>query len=235
MDSKRENWDELYFPTKLADRYEYILQKAKKVLADGELVVRFSKLRPGPGTQNPENFPSTIVELELIGIPFEHPVTKRPIISKETLQTFFERTDMQRAFVGFLCGQVSSTITDDAELRGLKRKLANITEGRPSNLPPRLDLFLLYYEVLGQVQMARLKLDEIRGRKSLEEENLKRDFLAVLPPDFWWRNLLEAGTLTLLDVTGDVASSVAQMILARVFDVSLEAIHSRLWPRKSEF
>jgi hypothetical protein len=228
MASEPKDLRELYFPTDKRARYEYILQKAKKVLADQELVVRVSGVRPGPGTSNPENFPSTIVELELIGIPFEHPISKKPIISRERLEEFFQSTEMQRKFVTFVCQGVSSTVPDDPELRSLKHKLGNVAEGRPSGLPPRLDLLLLYYELIGQVEIARQKLAEIQTGRS-RVDGLIDKFVAVVPVDFWWVYLIGIQQLTLEALKTGSAEAGSQMILALAFGVSEEAISSRLF------
>ncbi len=228
MDSEPKDLHELYFPTDKRVRYEYILQKAKRVLADRELVVRVSAVRPGPSTMNPENFPSTLVELELIGIPFEHPIAKKPIISRERLEEFFQSTEMQRKFITFVCRGVSSTVPDDPELRNLRHKLANVTEGRPSRLPPRLDLQLLYFELLGQVEIARQMYAEIQTSRSIVDDLTNR-FLAKAPVDFWWVHLIRIHQLTVDGMAMGSAEAASQMILALTFDVSEEAIRSRLF------
>jgi hypothetical protein len=120
------------------------------------------------------------------------------------------------------------------ELRTFKDKLANVTEGRPSKLPPTLDLKLLYYDLIGHVAIARQKLNEIQGRRSIANQSLITEFVAALPKDFRWAYLVESGKLTLTDITGDIPSSVSQLILAKTFGVTVEAIHSRLWARKSD-
>jgi len=219
---------ESYFPTDKRVRYEYILQKAKKVLADQQLVVRVSAIRPGPGTTNQENFPSTIVELELLGIPYEHPITKRPIISRERLGEFFEGTEMQRGLVKLVCQEVGSTVPDDPELQNLKRKLETVTEGRPSALPPRLDLRLLYYELTAQVEITRQKLSKILVGKPIVDGLIKK-FVAEAPADFWWLHLLVTKQLTIEALMMGSAEAVSVMILALAFDVSEEAIRSRLF------
>ena len=231
---KKDELHELYFPTEKRARYEYILQKAKKVLADQELVVRVSGIRPGPGTANPENFPSTLVELELIGIPFEHPITKQPIIPRERLEEFFQSTEMQSGFVTLVCRWVGSTVPDDLNLRPLKRKLTNVTQGHPSDLPPTLDLKLLYHDVTEQVKLARRKLNELQGRRSVAHKPLAIEFTAAAPADWRWVSLIKSGKLTLTDIAKDIASSASQLILAEMFGVTVDAIHSRLWPRKRD-
>lgn len=228
MHSELKKLHELYFPTDKRVRYEYILQKAKKVLADRELVVRVSGVRAGPGTKNPENFPSTIVDLELIGVPFEHPITKKPIISRARLKEFFQSKEMQRSFVTFVCRGVSSTVPDDPELQNLKRKLENVTEGRPSSLPPRLDLRLLYYELVVQVNIARQIIANIQADRPKLVELINR-FVGEAPFDFWWKHLIVSQGLSIAALTQGSAEAASVMILALAFDVSEEAVCSRLF------
>lgn len=138
---------------------------------------------------------------------------------------------MQRKFVTFVCQGVSSTVPDDPGLRNLRHKLGNVADGRPSGLPPRLDLLLLYYELIRQVETARKKLAEMQtGRASVDA--LSDKFVAEAPVDFWWVHFIRIDQLTIEALTTGSVEAASQMILALAFEVSEEAIRSRLFRPK---
>jgi hypothetical protein len=138
---------------------------------------------------------------------------------------------MQRAFISFACEWVSATISNDPELQTLKPKLANVADGRPSSLPPTADLRLVYYELMRQLQIARQKIAEIRGRRSITDDTLLSDFLTWAPSEMRWVHLLRTGKLPLEAIISGSVEAASKSILALSVEVSEDAVHSRLFRR----
>ncbi len=222
---------DLFFPSDSKDRYEYVLQRIKKVLADGTQVLKVVDIRPGPEPTNIDEFPSTDVVIRILGVPYEHPVTHVPFISRQKTKDHFEGRTMQRNFLVWLGRLVAASMPTDERLAGLRNKLRDVTTGRPSNLPARLDLVLLYRELVQQIRIARKWL---REHGNCSTDALRAEFVKAFSGgrDFWWVRLFGDDQIEVESITKGSPEGAAKMILALELEVSEEAIHSRLSRRE---
>lgn len=233
MTKNKRNLKELYFPTDLKDRYEYVLQRFKKVLADEIQILKVTAIRRGPEPRSVNEFPSTEVVIQLVGIPFEYPTTRKPVVPSRVLKSFFEGRTMQRAFLKRLGGYVATGISREGRLAKLKKKLQDVTAGRPSRLPARLDLLLLYWELVEELKVAKKWLRERHKGRQRIDELATRNFVETSPvKGRWWIDLVAREEIALAQILRLTPQIIAKLILAKKLGVSEEAVHSRLFRKE---
>jgi hypothetical protein len=224
---------EIYSPTDPLDRLEYVLQRAKKVISEKTPVVTAHEVRSGPEPTNINEFPSVEIVVRILGIPFEHPLTHKPIIPLTWFKDFFESAAMQKTFIEHLCRHVAERAPDSERLAPIKRKLREVSTGHPSKLPPRLDLLLLHEELIEQIKLAKVWLKQWRANHNSHLANSRAEFLQALSSaNFQWLELIKNGQLDIEQIASDPAESTSKSILAERSGASTDAIHSRLFRKK---
>jgi len=232
MAKKKVDLFEKYFPSDPLERLEYVRQRAKKVLSEKTRVVTVHDIRPGPFPTNINEFPSVEIVIRILGIPFEHPVTHQPIIPSTWFEDFFQSAAMQKSFIEQLCRHVAARAPNLDRLNPIKRKLRDISTGRPSKLPPSAELLLIYEELFEQVRLAKKWLEQWRTNHNSLLAMSQKEFLEHFSSKkFWWLKLIETGHLELEQVATDPAYSTSESILAHKYGVKTDAIHSRLYRR----
>jgi hypothetical protein len=233
MAKKKVDLIDVYFPTDPRDRLEYVLQRAKKVLAEKTQVVKVHDIRPGPEPTNVNEFPSIEVVVRILGIPFEHPFSHQPILPSAWIKNLFEREAAQKNFIELLCRYCAARSPVASDLKQIKRKLMNVSTGRPSRLPPRLDLLINYEELVGQVTAAKRWLKQWQQDHNVSVTRGKEEFFQVFfQAQFRWFNLVKDGQLDLGQIIDGTAGDTAKSILAKNYGVETDAIHSRLFRKE---
>jgi hypothetical protein len=169
-----------------------------------------------------------------VSIAFPNPQTPNTgvrFIAKDGCRDFFASWPVQREFLLWLGTQFSERLPHDQASAKYKKKFLSLTTGRPPDLPPK---FYLTHEneVLGaQLREAKAFLitQEIHRHRPRSKNKLVQEFANFAKDrDFKWARLVESGRLDLDAIAKDDLRGTAHYILSRRYNVSIEAVRTRL-------
>jgi hypothetical protein len=210
--------------------YEYYLQRLRLVLSTKARPLEVKEIRDIPLPEKPDGFPSIEVVIRIQGLTLNNPVTGRPMLPGAKFKAYFESWPMQEDFLVWFGQYIGESIPADSPEASLKKRFETIKEGRPSCLPPRADLLLVYSKLVRQLQTVKdwLRARPIgnRGRTQADQKT----FLKEAPQDsFWWLYLVERGDLSLEQIETNTPKSTAVSVLCLHYGVEEDAIRSRLF------
>jgi hypothetical protein len=145
----------------------------------------------------------------------------------EKYREFFESWPVQKEFLLWVGKLLAESLPNSVEAATYKRKYAKLATGRPSKLPPNFYLRPQLEKVVAQLRAAQLFLTQ---RDNDHRTKIGRQkFLAFAKENrFDWSRLVENDQLDLAEIVTGNLRGKAYYVLSLLYDVSIEAVRSRL-------
>jgi hypothetical protein len=207
--------------------YEYYLQRLRLVASQQVRVLQVHEIRDVPDSLG--ELPCIEVLIRIPGLKIHNPVTGRQMLSTDWLKSHFEGQPSQKSFLDALAEYLAASISADHPEADLKPKFKDYRDGAPGVLPARADLYWWRDELIRHLVAAKKWL---RGLQRANQDFTKKDRIDFLKeishPIFWWAKYVQEGRITLEQIARHSPKTTAMEILALKFDMSYEAIKSRL-------